>query len=374
MFKAYKYCILPTEEQKTQFSQIFGSVRFVYNLALETKITAYKHYKKNIDSFELINQVVDLKGYVEWLKECPSQVLQQTIRNMDSAYSSFFKGGGFPKFKSKKGKQSCQFPQGVKVDFEKGKIYLPKIKWIDCVFSREFNGVIKTVTVSRVPSGKFFVSILVDDGQPKPIKKPIKYDTAVGIDLGIKNFATFSNGATLANHKFLSRTLKRLRIEQRTLSRRFVKDAKEQSKRYHKQKLLVAKLYEKVTNQRRDFLHKMSTQIINEYDTVCLETLNTKGMMQNGNLSRSIGEMGWYDFKTMLEYKSEWHGKNIISIGRFEPSSKTCNICGSYNKDLNLKDRIWTCENGHILDRDKNAALNILNFAIKSINAKPVLT
>ena len=366
MIKAYKYCILPTKEQQTQLAQIFGCVRFVYNLGLETKVTAYKQYKKTLSCFDLINQVVGLKEEAEWLKECPSQALQMSLRNLDNAYTAFFRGAGFPKFKSKRGKQSFQLPQGVKADFGNGKIFLPKLKWVDCVFSRDFRGKVKTVTVSKVPSGKYFVSFLVDTEQPKPEKQPVSRDTAVGVDLGVKEFATLSDGQVLANHKFLSNSLNRLRVEQRTMARRFVKGAKEQSKGWHKQKLVVVKLHEKITNQRRDFLHKASTQIVKGYDTVCLETLNTRGMMQNRKLSRAIGEMGWHEFNTMLDYKADWYGKNILRIGQFEPSSRICYVCGWHNKELKLSDRVWTCANGHTVERDQNAALNILDFGLRA--------
>ncbi|WP_077130705.1 RNA-guided endonuclease TnpB family protein [Spirosoma montaniterrae] len=371
MLRAYRYCILPDDQQKSQLAQMFGCTRFVYNLGLETKISAYKQYGKTLNYFELNKQLTDLKAGTQWLSDCPSQALQMALRNLDNAYTAFFKGAGFPKFKSKRGKQSFQLPQGVKVDLENGKVFLPKLKWVDCVFSRAFTGNIKTVTVSRVPSGKHYISFLIDTQQSKPIRQPISRDTAVGIDLGVKTFATLSDGQVLANHKFLGKSLNRLRVEQRTLARRFKKGrsgdpAKEQSKNWHKQKLVVAKLHETITNQRRDFLHKASTQIIKEYDTVCLETLNTSGMMQNRKLSRAIGEMGWAEFNQMLDYKADWYGKNILRIGRFAPSSRICSICGWHNKALTLSDRVWTCANGHTVERDQNAALNILDFGLRT--------
>ncbi|AQG79266.1 hypothetical protein AWR27_07965 [Spirosoma montaniterrae] len=362
---------MPDDQQKSQLAQMFGCTRFVYNLGLETKISAYKQYGKTLNYFELNKQLTDLKAGTQWLSDCPSQALQMALRNLDNAYTAFFKGAGFPKFKSKRGKQSFQLPQGVKVDLENGKVFLPKLKWVDCVFSRAFTGNIKTVTVSRVPSGKHYISFLIDTQQSKPIRQPISRDTAVGIDLGVKTFATLSDGQVLANHKFLGKSLNRLRVEQRTLARRFKKGrsgdpAKEQSKNWHKQKLVVAKLHETITNQRRDFLHKASTQIIKEYDTVCLETLNTSGMMQNRKLSRAIGEMGWAEFNQMLDYKADWYGKNILRIGRFAPSSRICSICGWHNKALTLSDRVWTCANGHTVERDQNAALNILDFGLRT--------
>ena len=364
MLRAYKYCFLPTAEQKEQLAQMFGSSRFVFNLGLETKIMAYKQYGKTLNYFDLNKQLTDLKQEAEWLNDTPAQALQMSLRNLDNAYTAFFRGAGFPKFKSKRGRQSFQLPQGVKVDFENGKVFLPKLKWVDCVFSREFAGSIKTVTVSRNPSGKHFVSILVDTGEDIPEKKPVARETSVGVDLGIKDFAVLSDGQVLENHKFLGRSLKRLRVEQRTLSRRFKKGAAEQSKNWHKQRIIVAKLHETVTNQRRNFLHKASTQIIKEYDTICLETLNVAGMVKNRKLSRAISDVGWSEFNTMLEYKAEWYGKNILRIGQFEPSSRICNVCGWHNKDLKLSDRIWTCANNHVLQRDENAALNILDFGL----------
>jgi len=370
MLKAYKYCLLPTVEQKEQLAQMFGSCRFVYNLGLQTKLTAYKQYGVTLNCFDLTNQIVDLKKEATWLADCPAQALQMSLRNLDNAYTAFFRGAGFPKFKSKRGRQSFQLPQGVKADLEGRKVFLPKLKWVECAFSRTFTGAIKTVTVSRNPSGKHFVSFLVETGEDKPVKKPINRDTAVGVDLGVKTFAVLSTGRNgvpqvFENHKFLRRSLKRLRVEQRTMARRFKKGAAEQSKNWHKQRVIVAKLHETITNQRRDFLHKTSTQIINEYDTICLETLNTSGMMKNQKLACAIGEMGWTDFNAMLDYKADWYGKNILRIGQFEPSSRICNVCGWHNKDLKLSDRVWTCANGHTVERDANAALNILDFGMR---------
>lgn len=367
MLKAYKYNIIPSEEQEQQLSQIFGCTRFVFNLGLETKITSFKLRGNSPNCFDLIKQMKELKDTeTPWLKDCPSQALQMALRNLDNAYTNLFRGGGFPRFKSKHKRQSFQLPQGVRVDFEKGKIFLPKLKWVDCVFSREFKGEIKTVTVTKTPTNKYFVSIVVETGVAIPKKKPLLKETAVGIDLGIKDFAITSDAVVFPNHKYLTNTLKRLRVEQRSLSRKM----KGSANRY-KQKLVVAKLHEKIRNQRYDFLHKVSTAIVKQYDTICMEDLNVKGMMKNKKLSRSIGEVGWSEFYRMIEYKSEWFGKNRLQIGRFDPSSKICNICGAYNHQLKLSDRTWTCRNGHVLERDHNAAINIRDSSFRT-EALPV--
>jgi putative transposase len=223
------------------------------------------------------------------------------------------------------------------------------------------------VTVSKTSTGKYFVSILVENQKELPKKKPIREETTVGIDLGVKVFATLSNGTAFDNPKYLRGKLKRLRVEQRRMSRRFKKGAKQQSKSYQKQKLLVATLHEHIRNQREDYLHKVSTQIIRCFDTICLEDLNIQGMMQNEKLALSIGEVGWYKFKTMLEYKAQWYGKNILYIGRFQPSSKLCSHCGWVFKELTLKDRSWTCGScGFHHERDENAAKNIKTFGLRN--------
>lgn len=368
MLRAYKYSLLPDDEQKVQLSNFFGAVRFIYNLALETKIAAWTSAKKNLTCLDLCYQLPELKEVNPWLAECPSQSLQSALYNLDNAYTKFFKGGGFPKFKSKKGKPSIQFPQGVKI--EKLKIYFPKLKWMDFIEHRPLGkGQIKTVTISKNSSGKYFVSILIDNKKELPKKKRIKNKTTVGIDVGLKSFASLSEGQVLDNPKYLAAQLKRLRVELRTLDRRYQKGAERQSNGFYKQKIIVAKLYEKITNQRTDFLHKLSTSIVKQYDTICIEDLNISGMMQNDKLSRSIADVSWHSFMQMLAYKCEWNGKNLIKIGRFDPSSKICSNCGTINKELQLSDRVWTCKNCNVThDRDINAAINIKNFGLR---AKP---
>lgn len=287
------------------------------------------------------------------------------MRNLDNAYTTFFRGGGFPSFKSRRSRQSIQFPQGVKTDLENNILFLPRLKNVRCIFHRPFQGEIKTVTVSRTPTGKYFVSILVENQDPVPKKKPVREYTTVGIDLGVKTFATLSDGTSFANPKYLRNCLERLRVEQRKLSRRFQKGAREQSNSYQKQKMVVARLHERIRNQREDFLHKVSTWVIRSFDTVCLEDLNIQGMMQNGKLALAIGEVGWYKFTTKLKYKAEWYGKNIQYIGRLAPSSKLCSHCGTIFKELSLSHRSWTCGAcGTHQDRDVNAAKNIKTLGL----------
>lgn len=366
MLKSYKYRIYPNNEQKEQLSKFFGCCRFVYNLGLETKINAYVTHKKSITCFDLTKQMVELKNNeASWLNECVAQSLQMSLRNLDNAYTSFFKGKGFPKFKNKYSKQSIQFPQSVSVDFDKNIVRLPKLKNVSAIFDRKFEGKIKTVTVSKTTTDKYFVSILVENQDLIPNKKPIIEDTSVGIDMGIKTFATLSDGTSFENIKCLRSNLKRLRVEQRSLLRKRVK-GKEQSKRYLKQKLVVAKIHEKISNQREDYLHKVSTLIIRKYDTIVIEDLNIKGMMSNHKLAQSISDIGWNKFELMLKYKAEWYGKNLIYIGRFEPSSKICSNCGTINKNLKLHHRDWTCSSCNTShDRDVNASINIKKFGLR---------
>ena len=382
MLKAYKYRLYPNEEQQNLLASIFGQVRFVYNLGLETKITAYAGNRVNLNCFDLINQVIELKkNECAWLKESPSQALQMSLRNLDNAYHAFFRGKGFPKFKNKHGKQSFSLPQGVSLSEDNKKIFIPKLKWVGVDLHREFKGDIKTVTISKTVTNKYFVSILVDTKQEFPNKRPITEQTAVGIDLGIKDFVICSDGKKFENQNFFKSEMRKLRVAQRSLSRKT-----KGSNHYVRQKMIVALLHEKVRNQRQDYLHKISKYLVDNYDTICMEDLNVKGMsatckpkqdengkyLPNGQaaksgLNKAILDMGWSEFRSMIEYKSKWQGKNVSIIGRFEPSSKACSNCGYINKNLTLNDRIWTCPSCNVEhDRDVNAANNIKTFGLRN--------
>ena len=357
IFRAYKYRISPTNSQKELIAKHIGSSRFVYNLALETKNTAYIGSKHNFSPFDLIKQLPELKKECEWLKEVNSQSLQQSIQNMDIAFKKFFKGAGFPKFKSKhKGKQSFSIPQNVLV--EDNKLVIPKFKeGIDIILHREIKGTIKSATISVTPTGKYFVSILVDTNIEMPIKAPITESTTIGVDLGIKYFLVTSNGEVIENSKHLRKAQSKLKYTQRKYS-------KNKGKRTRQR---LALLHEKVVNKRKDFLQKVSTKLIRENQTIALEDLAVSNMVKNHNLAQAINDVSWSTFVTMLEYKADWYGKNILRIGRFAPSSKTCSCCGYINKGLTLKDREWTCPKcNSVLDRDINAAINIKSFALKN--------
>ena len=364
MLKAYKYRIFPSQTQQAQLAQTFGNVRFVYNLGLETKIAIYTSNKTNISAYDLMKQVTDLKNTeCHWLKESPSQALQYSLVHMDTAFNNFFKKkANFPKYKSKHGKQSFSLPQGVSLSEDKKQIFIPKLKLVDIDLHRELNGEIKTVTISKTTTNKYFISILIENNKQFPNKKPIKEKTTIGLDMGIKHFCITSDGEKFENKDFLKSTQKRLRVEQRSLSRK-----KKGSNHHKKQKLVVALLHEKVRNQRQDYLHKISTYLVNKYDTICLEDLSVKNMTKNHNLAKTISDQGWSEFRSMIEYKSEWKGKNVSIIGRFKPSSKLCSNCGWINKELTLNDREWTClKCGTKHDRDVNAGKNIKNFGLRN--------
>lgn len=335
-----------------------GASRFVYNLALEVKQMAWAGNKVNLSCFALHSQLKDLKTECEWLKEINSQSLQQSITNLDKAYTAFFKGqNSFPKFKKKSDGGSFNIPQNVLL--KNGKLVIPKFKnGINIILHRPIKGVIKSATISKTPTGKYFVSILCETGDAIKPKAKIKENTTIGIDLGIKNFIVASDGKEFDNPKFLRKAQSKLKYVQRKYS-------KYKGKRT-KQKLAI--LHEKVANQRKDFLHKTSSELIKNHDSLAIEDLNVKGMLANHKLAQSISDAGWSTFVTMLEYKADWYGKNILKIGRFEPSSKLHANCGYINKELTLSDREWTCPKcSEVVLRDVNAAINIKSFALKNI-------
>lgn len=369
MLRAYKYRIYPTDEQKLLLAKTFGCCRFVYNWALNLKIEAYKQEKKSIGNVELINRMKsELKAAHEWLSEVNSQSLQSALRNLDTAYKNFFRDPhavGFPKFKSRKSKQSFQCPQHCSVDFVNGTISIPKAKDIPAVLHRRFKGTVKTVTVSMTPSGRYFASVLVDTPIQGLPASAIQGDTALGIDLGIKSLAVCSDGRTFDNPKNLKRSLDRLKFLQKRLSRK-----QKGSANRNKARSRVARLQGHIANRREDNLHKITHALTHDSQvrTICMEDLNVKGMQRNHHLTQAVGDASFGTFLTLLEYKCSWYGVNLIKIDRFAPSSKTCGKCGYVYKRLKLSERSWTCpECGTHHNRDFNAACNIKEFGLKAL-------
>ena len=369
MLRAYKYRIYPTGEQKALFAKTFGCCRFVYNWALKMKIEAYKQEKRTVPYKEIQERMVnDLKKENDWLAEVNSQSLLNSILNLDTAYKNFFRNthtAGFPRFKSRKDRQGFQCPQHCRVDFANGTITIPKAKDIPAVLHRKFKGVVKTVTVSMTPSGKYFASVLVDtDIQELPATVPLR-DATLGIDLGIKSLAVCSDGRTFDNPKNLQKSLDRLKLLQKRLSRK-----QKGSANRGKARIRVAWLQEYISNCRKDNLHKITYALTHDSQvrTICMEDLNVKGMLHNHHLAMAVGDVSFGMFLTQLEYKCKWYGVNLIKIDRFAPSSKTCGKCGYIYKRLKLSERSWTCsECGAHHDRDFNAACNIKEFGLKAL-------
>lgn len=364
IYKAFKYRIYPNKEQEILINKHIGSCRWLYNYSLNKKIEAYKKDKTTLSRFDLSKDLPQLKKEeaTEWLQEVNSQSLQASLKNMDEAFTKFFRDKkGFPKFKSKhNNRQSFSIPQNIKVNWENGKISVPKIKDIKLALDRIPEGDAKSATISKTPTGKYFISVLVDTRQKEPNKYKIKEETSVGVDLGIKDFAITSNGEKFENPKFLKQHLRKLKKLQRKASNK-QKGSNNRKKANRK----VALIHEKINNSRNDFLHKLSSKLIAENQTICLEDLNVVGMVRNHCLAQSIQDCSWSKFNEYLEYKAKWNGNNIVRIGRFEPSSKMCSDCGKINNELTLKDREWTCEECHSThDRDVNAARNILDFGL----------
>ena len=367
-YRAYKYRLYPNEEQKVLIAKHLGSCRFIYNYALDKKVRAYQTDKTNLSRFDIQADLPNMKKSEEycWLKEVNSLSLQASLANLDSAYTKFFREHkGFPRFKSKKdSKQSFSIPQNTRVDFENGRIFIPKFKGgIKTKFHRTFEGIVKSSTISRTATGKYFVSILVEVNEPDVPMKPICENKTVGIDLGIKTFAVLSDGTEIPNPKYLKRSIKKVKRLQRSLSHK----AKGSNNR-ERARLKLARAHERVSNQRNDFLHKVTHDLVSHYDTICLETLTASNMVKNHRLAQALEDIAIRHFNTLLEYKAKEHGVNILRIGRFEPSSKMC-TCGYINHNLTLSMRHWTCPVcGAIHDRDLLAANNIKRFAFHNIH------
>lgn len=364
MYKSYKHRLYPNKEQEILIQKTFGCCRFVYNRTLAHRINLYKNEKKFMSKFDCNNYMVRvLKKDYEWLKEVDKWSLNNAIFNMNSAYQMFFKKNfGFPKFKSKhnnKKSYKTNFSNNnIEISFEENKIKLPKLKWVKAKFHRFFTGKIKSATISQVPSGKYYVSVLVET-EHIPLTHT---NSVIGIDLGIKDLIITSNGNKFDNIHTTKKYEKKLAKEQRRLAHKT-----KGSKNREKQRIKVARIHEKIHNTRLDYLHKISHKLIIENQVIVSEDLSVSNMVKNHNLAKAISDCNWYELTRQLQYKSEWNGRQYIKIGRFIPSSQTCHVCGYINKGTkDLSVRLWKCPNCHTLhDRDINAAINILNEGLK---------
>ena len=366
MLRAYKYRMYPDQEQKMQLAKTFGSCRFVYNYYLSKKMKLYETEQKNMSKVECNNHCNQrLKTEFRWLKEIDKFALTNAIYDLDKAYQKFFKeNAGFPKFKSKHDHNysyTTNFTNNnIELNYNDNKIKLPKLKWIKCKLHRKFNGKIKSATISQAPSGKYFVSVLVD----AEIQKLPHNDNKIGFDLGLKEFLVDSNENHMERPKALYKYEKRLKELQRQLCK-----MQKHSNNFKKQTKKIAKLHEKITNIRNDFSNKLSFRIINENQVIISEDLRISNMVRNHNLAKSIADVGWSDFMRKLAYKAQWHGRTYHKISTWYASSQTCSNCGAINKKVKLLSiRDWVCEECmSVHNRDYNAAKNILTQGLKKL-------
>lgn len=365
MLKTYKYRLYPNKEQKIYFSKCFGSVRFIYNKMLNDKIEYYKENNKMLN-----NTPAQYKKEYQWLKEVDSLALANVQMNLDKAYKNFFrdKSVGFPKYKSKKTNKfsyTTNNQNGTIYIVDNKYIKLPKLKTLIRIKQHRqipTDGKIKSATISKNPSGKYYISILVK----QEIKELPKNEFAVGIDLGLTDFAITSDGIKYPNPRYLKKSLNKLAKEQRKLSKK-----KKGSKNRNKQRIKVARLHEKIANQRKDFLHKLSFKLINENQVICLEDLQAKEIQQNKYLSQSVSDVGWYEFRRQLEYKAKWYRRTISFVDKYYPSSQICSNCGENTGKKPLNIREFDCPYcGKHHDRDINASINILHEGLRILNNK----
>jgi putative transposase len=378
MYVAYRFRLYPNKKQQEQINKTLGCCRFVYNHYLAKRIDLYKNEGKNLTFYQCGKDLTNFKNRSEfkWLNEVERCALENSLRDLDSAFTNFFreikKGNkeyGFPKFKKKNNyKQSYRSNNrwgGTNrliptIEIKNNKIKLSKLGWVKFAKSRDFVGKIINSTINKAPSGKYFISICVDTTKEKLPENNNK----IGIDLGIKTFGTTSNGEIIENPKFLSKQEKRLKMLSRRLSKK-----KKGGNNYNKARIKLAKLHEHIKNQRVDFLQKLSTKLINENQVICLEDLNIEDMKQKYNFAKSIEDVALYKFRLILNYKANWYGRTVLYVDRYFPSSQLCNNCGYKNpeiKDLNIRE--WDCPQCNTYhNRDLNAAINILREGLKQI-------
>lgn len=360
--KTYKFRLSPTAEQEILLAKHFGCTRYIYNHFLNERKEQYQADKKSDNYYKQAATLTKLKKEedTKWLKEVNSQTLQFALRSLDTAFLNFFRGNAqFPKFKSRKHKNTFTIPQFGKL--ENNKIVIPKFKdGIKVKLHREVKGKIGKMSITKTPTGKYYVSIFTEqevEGLPKTNKQ-------VGIDLGLNFLLITSDNKKFKNNRYTKKYAKQLKKAQQHLSRK-----QKGSNGFEKQKLKVAKIHEKIASCRLDTLHKVSKKLVETYDLISVEDLNVKGMVKNHKLSKHIADASWGNFVTLLQYKCDWYGKELVKVNRFYPSSKTCGDCGWINQELKLSDREWTCKScGVVHDRDVNASRNILKEGLKIIS------
>jgi putative transposase len=361
MLKAVKVRLYPNSHQQKALSQSFGNCRWLWNYCLNLMNETYKETGKGLSGYQVKKQIPQLKCEYEWLKLTYSQCLQSVCLNLGVAFNNFFeRRTGYPTFKSKHGKQSIQYPQNVKrVD---DCLRLPMVGDVKAIFHREIDGKIKTVTVSKNCSNQYYAAILFEDGKVLPALSP--EGKAIGIDLGLTNFAITSDGSKFDNPRWFKKHERNLKLKQQQLSRK-----QKGSNKRSKSRLKVAKVHNKITRCREDFQHKLSRRIVNENQVIVVENLAIKNMVKNHKLAKAIQQVGWGQFCTMLKYKAEQFGKVYQEVDRFFASSKTCHVCLNRIDNLSLERRFWECNscNTHH-DRDINAAINILQEGLRILN------
>lgn len=362
IFKSFKFRLYPTKDQEILLAKHFGACRFVFNHYLNKRKETYIEDKKPLNYYDNSNDLTSLKKNDEfiWLKEINAQSLQSSLRNLDVAYGKFFKKQSkFPRFKNKYDRQSFKIPQSLSI--KDNKLIIPKFKdGIEINLYKEINGEILFSTISKSTTGKYYVSITCKV-QYEPFDKT---DSIIGIDTGIKDLAILSDGTTYENTRSLKTKIKKIKYNQRQLSKKI-----KGSNSRLKQKKKLANIHENITNIRKDYLHKISTEIVKNQDIICVEDLSVKNLMKNHKLAQAFSDVSLGTFYSMLEYKANWNDKLYVKIDRFFPSSKTCSNCNYINQDLTLKDRKWTCIScGINHDRDFNASKNILKQGLKILS------
>ena len=370
MYKSFKYKIYPNEEQKILLEKHFGCTRFVYNYFLGLKQKQYNESGTSGTYNQLAKELVSLKysENYDWLKEINSQTLQQSLKDLFTAYEKFFtKKSKYPKFKKKREKNSFRVPQFCKIDITKNVIYIPKFtkKGIKLRYHRQHQGTIKSMTISKTASGNYYVSVLCLIPDSLSISTLSKTKKSIGIDLGIKDYIVCSDKSVYPS--FPKENIEKLRRKQKKLQRHFSRKQKG-SKNREKLRKKIARIHEKIHNIKLDYLHKLSLELLKNYDIIFIEDLSIKDLLQKSyhTLSRNISEMSWNSFITILSYKALWNNKEIKKIGKYYPSSKLCSCCGYIKRDLKLNERSWICPNcktNH--NRDFNAAINIYKEGLR---------